>query len=66
MTVRALIVAAYAALTLSAGALYVAGRARRFGLVPLAEVIDAVRASLVGRLVVALGWGWLGLHFLAR
>jgi hypothetical protein len=66
MTVRALIIAAYAALTLSAVALYVAGRARRFGLVPLGEVIDAVRASLVGRLVVALGWGWLGWHFLAR
>ena len=65
MTVRALIIAAHAALTLSAVALYVAGR-RRFGLVPLGEVIDAVRASQVGRLVVALGWGWLGWRFLAR
>jgi hypothetical protein len=44
----------------------VAGRARRFGLVPLGEVIDAVCGSLAGRLVVALGWAWLGWHLLAR
>jgi Family of unknown function (DUF6186) len=66
MTARATIIAAYAALALAAVAVYLAGRARRFGLVPLGEVIDAVRASLVGRLVVALGWAWLGWHLLAR
>jgi hypothetical protein len=66
MTARAMIIAAYAALALSAVALHVAGRARRFGLVPLGEVIDAARASPAGRLVVALGWAWLGWHLLAR
>jgi hypothetical protein len=66
MTARAMIIVAYAALALSAVALHAAGRAQRYGLVPLGEVIDAVRASLVGRLVVALGWAWLGWHFLAR
>jgi hypothetical protein len=66
MTARAMIIAAYAALTLSAVALYLAGRARRYGLVPIGAVIDAVRRSLVGRILVALGWAWLGWHFLAR
>jgi hypothetical protein len=66
MTARAMIIGAYAALVLSAVGLYVAGGARRFGLLPLAAVIAAVRASPVGRLVVALGWAWLGWHLLAR
>ena len=66
MTARALIIAAYAALALAAVALQLAGRPRRFGLVSLGDVIDAVRGSLPGRLVVALGWAWLGWHLLAR
>jgi hypothetical protein len=66
MTARALVIAAYAALALAAVALSVAGRARRFGLVPVGEVIDTVRGSLPGRLLVALGWAWLGWHLLAR
>jgi hypothetical protein len=66
-----MITAAYAALAVSAVALQLAGRARRlclvpFGLVPFGEVIAAVRVSLAGRLVLVLGWAWLGWHSLAR
>jgi Family of unknown function (DUF6186) len=66
MSARSLIIAAYAALALSGLALLLAGRARRLGLVPLGGVIDALRASLPGRLVIALAWTWLGWHLLAR
>jgi Family of unknown function (DUF6186) len=66
MTARWLIAAAYAALAVSAVALQLAGRARRLGLVPLGEVVAAVRGSLAGRLALGLGWAWLGWHLLAR
>jgi hypothetical protein len=66
MTARALVIAEYAVLALSAVLLAMAGRARRFGLVPLAAVIDAVRSSRAGRLVLVVGWAWLGWHLLAR
>ena len=66
MTVRTGIIAAYAALALAAVALQVAARAGRFGLVPLGRVMGGVRASALGRLVVVVGWAWLGWHLLAR
>jgi hypothetical protein len=66
MTARWMIAAAYAALAVSAVALQLAGRARRLCLVPFGEVIAAVRVSLAGRFVLALGWAWLGWHLLAR
>lgn len=66
MTTRELTIAAFAVLAVAALALYVAGRTHRLGLVPLGEVIDAARSSLPGRLAVAIGWGWLGWHLLAR
>jgi hypothetical protein len=66
MTARELTIAAFAALAVAAGVLYVAGRLRRLGLVPLGEVVTRVRASLPGRLVLAVGWAWLGWHLLAR
>jgi hypothetical protein len=66
MTARWMITAAYAALAVSAVALELVGRARRLCLVPFGEVIGAVRVSPVGRLVLALGWAWLGWHLLAR
>ena len=66
MTARWMITAAYAALAVSAVALQLAGRARWLGLVPFGEVIAAVRVSPAGRLVLALGWAWLGWHLLAR
>ena len=66
MTARWMIIAAYAALAGSALALQLAGRTGRLGLVPLGHVIAAVRVSLAGRLVLALGWAWLGWHLLAR
>jgi hypothetical protein len=56
MTARWMITVAYAALAASGVALQLAGRARRRCLVPVGEVIAAVRASLAGRLVLALGW----------
>ena len=61
----ALITAAYSALAASAVALQLAGRARRLRLVPLGSVIAAVRMAPAGRLVLALGWAWLGWHLLA-
>jgi hypothetical protein len=60
------VIAGYAVLALSAVLLQLAGRAGRLGLVPLAAVVDAVRASRTGRLVLAAGWAWLGWHLLAR
>lgn len=66
MTARWTITAVYAALAVSAVALQLAGRARRLCLVPFGEVIAAVRVSPAGRLVLTLGWGWLGWHLLAR
>ena len=66
MTARWMITAAYSALAASAVALELAGRARRLRLVPLGSVIAAVRMSPAGRLVLALGWAWLGWHLLAR
>ncbi|MFL6130837.1 MAG: DUF6186 family protein [Mycobacteriales bacterium] len=66
MTARTLTLAALLALTLATATLYAAGRARRLGLVPLAELLGAATRPLPGRLVVALGWAWLGWHFLAR
>lgn len=66
MTARALVVLAYAVLAASAIVLEVAGRARRLGLVPVGAVVDAVRASLAGRIAIVLVWAWLGWHLLAR
>ena len=66
MTARWTITAVYAALAVSAVALQLAGRARRLCLVPFGELVAAVRASPAGRLVLALGWAWLGWHLLAR
>jgi hypothetical protein len=66
MTGRALVIAAYAVLAISAAGLELAGRAGRLGLVPVTAVVDAVRASPAGRLLVVVGWAWLGWHLLAR
>ena len=66
MTARALVILAYVVLASVAVALELAGRAGRLGLVPIAAVVDAVRASRTGRIVVALCWAWLGWHLLAR
>jgi hypothetical protein len=66
MTVRGLVIGAYAVLALAAAVLGLTGRAGRLGLVPVAAVLDRVRASRVGRLLVVAGWAWLGWHLLAR
>ena len=66
MTARTLVVLAYAVLGASAVVLEVAGRARRLGLVPVGAVVDAIRASRTGRILVVLVWAWLGWHLLAR
>jgi hypothetical protein len=66
VTTRAVTIAAYLAVAAVMVALYVAGRARRFGLAPLGEVVDAVRAFRSGRLVLIVCWAWVGWHFLAR
>jgi hypothetical protein len=66
MTGRALVIAAYVVLAMSALVLELAGRAGRLGLLPLAALIDAVCASRAGRFVAVVGWAWLGWHLLAR
>jgi hypothetical protein len=66
MTVRGLVIGAYAVLALAGGGAR-ADRARReLGLVPVAAVVDGVRTSRVGRLLVVAAWAWLGWHLLAR
>jgi uncharacterized protein DUF6186 len=66
MTVRGLVIGAYAVLALAAVVLGLTGRAGRLGLVPVAVLLDGVHASRVGRLLVVAAWAWLGWHLLAR
>jgi hypothetical protein len=66
MTTRSLIIAGFAVLALVMAALTLAGSRGRLGLVPPAELLDALRSPLPARLVIVLGWAWLGWHFLAR
>jgi hypothetical protein len=66
MSTRAVTIAGFVILTVAAAALYVTGRARRAGLGPLGEVIDAIGPSAPARLALALGWIWIGWHLLAR
>jgi hypothetical protein len=66
MSDRALTISSYAAVALVVVVLYVAGRARRLGLVPFGDVVDALRSLRAGRLALAIGWVWLGWHFLGR
>jgi hypothetical protein len=66
MTVRGLVIGAYAVLALAAVMLGLTGRAGRLGLVPVAVLLDGGRASRVGRLLVVAAWAWVGWHLLAR
>jgi Family of unknown function (DUF6186) len=66
MTMRGLTISVFVAVGIVTVALYLAGRAHKLGLVPLGEVVDALRSSLPGRLALSLGWAWLGWHLLAR
>ena len=66
MTARALTIAGFVLVGAAAGMLALAGRRGRLGLRPAGELLDAVRSSLPVRLVLVLGWIWLGWHFLAR
>jgi Family of unknown function (DUF6186) len=66
MNVRNLTIALYATVAALMVILYVAGRLRRFGLVPLGDVVDVLRRSRAGQLALVLAWAWLGWHFLAR
>jgi hypothetical protein len=66
MTARAVTVAGFVILAVATATLYLTGWARRAGLGPLGEVVDAVVAWMPGRLALALGWTWIGWHLLAR
>ena len=66
MSARTLTLAALAGLSVAALVLAAAGRAHRLGLVPVRDVLAALRSALPGRLAVALVWAWLGWHLLAR
>ena len=66
MTMRAVTILGFALLGGVAVALYLAGRARRLGLVPLGDLVDALRARTVVRLALVVAWAWVGWHLLAR
>lgn len=66
MSSRDVTIAGFLALALLAVALYLAGRQHRLGLVPLGDVVDAVRSCTPARMALVLGWAWVGWHFLAR
>jgi hypothetical protein len=66
VSTRELTIAGFLVLVVMACMLYLLGRARRLGLVPLGDVTDAILASAGGRLALALAWVWVGWHLLAR
>jgi Family of unknown function (DUF6186) len=63
---RTLTIAGFVTLAAVAVALYATGQRRRVGLVPLADVLDALRARPLVRIAVAVIWVWVGWHLLAR
>lgn len=66
MTMRGVTIGGFVALGAVALALYAGGRARRSGLAPLGELVDALRAPTAARLALVAVWMWVGWHFLAR
>lgn len=66
MTMRVLTILGFALLGGVAVMLYLAGRNRRLGLVPLGDLVDALRSRAVVRLVLVMVWVWVGWHVLAR
>jgi hypothetical protein len=66
MSMRALTIAGFVLAALAAVALYAAGRARRRGLVPLGDLVDALRSRMTARLALGVVWAWVGWHLLAR
>lgn len=66
MSTRAVTIAIFAGPAVVALLLYLFGRGHRLGLTPLGDLTDAIRRSRPGRLLLALGWAWLGWHLLAR
>ncbi|HEX2174416.1 MAG TPA: DUF6186 family protein [Nocardioidaceae bacterium] len=66
MTMRVVTILGFALLGGVAVMLYLAGRTRRLGLVPLGDLVDALRSRAVVRLVLVMVWGWVGWHVLAR
>ena len=66
MSSRDLTIAGFLVLAALALVLYVLGHARRLGLTPLGDLVDRIRTSAAGRVVLALSWAWVGWHILAR
>lgn len=66
MSSRQLTITGFLVVAVLALLLYLLGRARRLGLAPLGDVIEAILASAAGRFVLALTWAWVGWHLLAR
>jgi len=63
---RTLTLVVWGVLVVAAAALEVAGRRRADGLAPFGQVLGALRAPLVGRSLLLVGWMWLGWHLFAR
>jgi hypothetical protein len=64
--VRALTLALWGALVGVAIVLEVLGRRRVDGLLPGEEVLRTLRAMPAARVVVLVGWMWLGWHLFVR
>lgn len=66
MSMRNLTIAGFVVLAALALALYFLGRTHRLGLARPGVVVDAVRATVAGRLLLVIVWAWAGWHLLAR
>lgn len=66
MSTRNLTIAGFVVLAALALVLHVLGRTQRLGLARPGVVVDAVRSTVAGRLVLVVVWAWAGWHLLAR
>jgi hypothetical protein len=66
MTMRVVTILGFALLGGAAVMLYLAGRTRWLGLIPLGDLVDVLRSRTVVRLALVVVWAWVGWHLLAR
>jgi hypothetical protein len=66
MSTRSLTIAGFLVLAALSLALYFLARTQRLGLARPGVVVDAVRSTMAGRLVLVVVWAWAGWHLLAR
>jgi ABC-type dipeptide/oligopeptide/nickel transport system permease subunit len=66
MATRIITIIGFAALILALFALEFLGRRKQSRIPTLGEWLGYVMRSFAGRLVILLGWLWLGWHYFAR